>query len=157
MTPSVLNNLWEQIPKLESTDSTGTTAGCQGSHVCPMEDMPTVATVFRDAGYRLEMLTCLDERAERKAFRLVYHFAVPHPVDRHRVCAEVPVGEKPPSVSHLFESANWYEREVYDMFGVEFTDHPDMTRILTEEGADYHPLLKDFGVADAPKKGGDDA
>ncbi|MCC5877306.1 MAG: NADH-quinone oxidoreductase subunit C [Candidatus Sumerlaeia bacterium] len=157
MSSPVLDILWSQFPHLESTDCADTAAGCHVSHACRREDLVGISTVFRESGYRLEMLTCLDERAGRKMFRLVYHFTQIDPVERHRVLVDVPVGEQAPTISHLFESANWYEREVYDMFGVSFSDHPDMTRILTEEGADYHPLLKDFGTIDGPVKGGDDA
>lgn len=49
-----------------------------------------------------------------------------------------------PSICSLYDGANWYEREVYDMFGVFFTGHPDLRRIMTDYGFDGHPLRKDF-------------
>ena len=49
-----------------------------------------------------------------------------------------------PSLVPLYDGANWYEREVYDMFGVFFVDHPDLRRIMTDYGFDGHPLRKDF-------------
>lgn len=49
-----------------------------------------------------------------------------------------------PSITSLYDGANWYEREVYDMFGVFFTGHPDLRRIMTDYGFDGHPLRKDF-------------
>ena len=49
-----------------------------------------------------------------------------------------------PSITSLFDGANWYEREVYDLFGVFFTGHPDLRRIMTDYGFDGHPLRKDF-------------
>jgi len=49
-----------------------------------------------------------------------------------------------PSICELYDGANWYEREVYDLFGVFFTGHPDLRRIMTDYGFDGHPLRKDF-------------
>lgn len=49
-----------------------------------------------------------------------------------------------PSITSLYDGANWYEREVYDLFGVFFIDHPDLRRIMTDYGFDGHPLRKDF-------------
>jgi NADH dehydrogenase (ubiquinone) Fe-S protein 3 len=49
-----------------------------------------------------------------------------------------------PSITSLYDGANWYEREVYDLFGVFFIGHPDLRRIMTDYGFDGHPLRKDF-------------
>lgn len=49
-----------------------------------------------------------------------------------------------PSITSLYDGANWYEREVYDLFGVFFVGHPDLRRIMTDYGFDGHPLRKDF-------------
>ncbi len=67
----------------------------------------------------------------------------------HRVRVKCPVDEKSceiDTVSSLFKSSNWYEREVWDMYGVKFTGHPKMERILLYEGFKGHPLRKDYPI-----------
>jgi NADH-quinone oxidoreductase subunit C len=49
-----------------------------------------------------------------------------------------------PSIAHIYPGANWFERETYDLYGVTFSDHPDLRRILTDYGFSGHPLRKDF-------------
>ena len=72
--------------------------------------------------------------------------------NEHRMIlkTEVDEGEKVPSVYHIWKSANFPERETYDMFGIEFEGHPDLRRLLMWPGYEYHPLRKDF-----PTKGYD--
>ena len=69
---------------------------------------------------------------------------------RIRLRTRVKEGEKLGSLSGLWLGANWAEREVYDMFGIEFSDHPDMTRILMPEDWDGHPLRKDYDQGEIP-------
>jgi len=97
---------------------------------------------------RLEDLTAIDERHRHRRpdhdFSLVYHLTSMDDPGYLRV--KVPLrGETPqaPSVTGLWGSANWYEREVYDMFGIGFTEHPDLRRILMPESWQGHPLRKD--------------
>jgi NADH-quinone oxidoreductase subunit C len=77
-------------------------------------------------------------------FDVVYHLLSLHQNQRVRVKAstdeEVPV----PSVIDLFPAANWYEREAFDLYGILFSEHPDLRRLLTDYGFQGHPLRKDF-------------
>ena len=68
---------------------------------------------------------------------------------KHHLRVRFPLSEdeKPDTVSDLWPTANWHERECYDMMGIEFEGHPDMTRILMWEGFPYFPLRKDFPLA----------
>jgi NADH-quinone oxidoreductase subunit C len=82
------------------------------------------------------------EREER--FEVVAHFQSPK--HNRRIRIKTPAGEDTPvdSLVPLFPGADWYERETYDLFGVIFSGHPDLRRIMTDYGFDGHPLRKDF-------------
>jgi len=90
-------------------------------------------------------LTCVDYPAEAKRFIVVYHFY--STVNKYRIRIKVPVSEDDPyvdSLTELWPSANWTEREVYDMYGVKFNNHPNLKRILMYDGFEGHPLRKDY-------------
>lgn len=124
--------------------------GIHHRHTASLEAILELATVFFDAEYMLEMLSCQDVRAEGEALRLCYTFNSFAAVDRHLVHVDIPGGletevfEAPTMVS-LAEGANWLEREVFDMYGVTFVGHPELERLLLPEDADFFPLRKDFG------------
>ena len=82
------------------------------------------------------------ERAER--FDVVYHLLSPRLNQRLRVKISTDEATPVASVNDVFPAANWYEREAYDLYGIRFTDHPDLRRILTDYGFQGHPLRKDF-------------
>ncbi|MCA3554205.1 NADH-quinone oxidoreductase subunit C [Aestuariivirga sp.] len=77
-------------------------------------------------------------------FDVVYHLLSPHKNRRIRVKVETDEDTAVPSVISVFPAANWYERETFDLYGVLFSDHPDLRRILTDYGFAGHPLRKDF-------------
>ena len=81
---------------------------------------------------------------KEKRFEVVYNLLSLKLNERLRVVVKVAEKEKIPSIVELFNSASWYEREVYDMYGVEFLGSKDSRRILTDYGFTHHPLRKDY-------------
>lgn len=89
-------------------------------------------------------ITAVDYPARPQRFDVVYHLLSMYQNQRIRVKVAIREDEMMPSLTGIFPSANWFEREVFDMFGILFTGHPDMRRILTDYGFTGHPLRKDF-------------
>ena len=116
--------------------------------VVALARLPEVLTHLRDdpaCGFTtLIDITAVDWPARAKRFEMVYHLLSMHRNQRIRVKAEVAEGEMVPSVIGIWPAADWYEREVFDMYGVLFSGHPDLRRILTDYGFSGHPLRKDF-------------
>jgi NADH-quinone oxidoreductase subunit C len=111
-------------------------------------DIVKVATFLRDDP-RCEFwsfidVTAIDWPGRERRFDVVYHFLSPRQNIRIRVKIETDEATPVPSIIDVFPGANWFEREAYDLYGVLFTGHPDMRRILTDYGFDGHPLRKDF-------------
>lgn len=77
-------------------------------------------------------------------FDVVYHFLSPWLNHRVRVRVPASADTPVPSIVDLFPGANWFEREAYDLYGIEFEGHPDLRRLLTDYGFQGHPLRKDF-------------
>lgn len=82
------------------------------------------------------------ERQER--FEVVYHLLSPYQNARIRVKTTTDADTPVASVIDLFPAANWFEREAFDLYGIHFSDHPDLRRLLTDYGFEGHPLRKDF-------------
>ena len=89
-------------------------------------------------------VTAVDWPSRERRFDVVYHLLSPRKNCRIRVKVEVSEGTSVPSIIDVFPGANWFERETYDLYGVPFTGHPDMRRLLTDYGFEGHPLRKDF-------------
>ena len=89
-------------------------------------------------------ITAVDNPARAARFDMVYHLLSMYQNQRIRVKARVREDEMVPSLIGVFPGANWYEREVFDMFGIYFIGHPDLRRVLTDYGFRGHPLRKDF-------------
>ncbi|WP_103258156.1 NADH-quinone oxidoreductase subunit C [Tabrizicola aquatica] len=89
-------------------------------------------------------ITAVDHPERPARFDVVYHFLSMYRNHRIRLKVAVRDDEMVPSLVDLHPSANWFEREVFDMFGVLFSGHPDLRRILTDYGFRGYPLRKDF-------------
>jgi NADH-quinone oxidoreductase subunit C len=89
-------------------------------------------------------VTAVDYPGREKRFDVVYHLLSPTLNERIRLRAEASETTQVPSIIEVFPGADWFERECYDLYGVIFTGHPDMRRLLTDYGFDGHPLRKDF-------------
>ncbi len=86
----------------------------------------------------------VDYPGDAERFEVVYHLLSPKQNARIRVKLRTSEDAPVPSVTAVYPGADWFEREAYDMYGILFTGHPDLRRILTDYGFDGHPLRKDF-------------
>ena len=89
-------------------------------------------------------ITAVDYPARAKRFDVIYHFLSMYQNQRIRLRVQVREEDMVPSIMEVHPSANWFEREVFDMFGLIFSGHPDLRRILTDYGFRGYPLRKDF-------------
>ena len=125
----------------------------RGEFTIEVLDANQILEVCRYAKEQLDFdylvdLCSIDNDDEAPRWTVVYHI-YSYNYFRH-LRLKVNVGEeesKLPSVASIWRTANWHEREVFDMMGIDFTGHPDMRRILMWEGYPYHPLRKDFPLA----------
>lgn len=85
-----------------------------------------------------------DYPSRDKRFDVVYHFLSPKHNSRIRIKVQTDEATPVPSIIDVFPAANWYEREAYDLYGILFSGHPDLRRLLTDYGFEGHPLRKDF-------------
>lgn len=119
----------------------------------PVNDVPAVLRYLRDeCAFDLLMdVTAIDwAEGASPRFTVVYHLLSTTRAGSYlRITADCASDTEPtaPSVVDLWAGANWHERECFDMFGIKFTGHPDLRRILMWEGYPYHPLRKEFPLA----------
>ena len=105
-------------------------------------------TILRDnptCKFKVLLDICgVDYLGELPRFKIVYHLLSLKHNQRVRVKFGIDVDVAAPSVTSVFSSANWYEREIWDLFGIPFSGHPDLRRIMTDYNFEGHPLRKDF-------------
>ena len=115
---------------------------------CAASDLPALVEFLKtDETCRFASLvdiTAVDHPGDDRRFAVVYHFLSMYRNQRIRLRARVREEEVVPSIVAIHPSANWFEREVFDMFGLLFSGHPDLRRLLTDYGFRGHPLRKDF-------------
>ncbi len=120
----------------------------------PAGDLLRVAALLKSDGFMLLDSVGLDysRYTERKPARFCVLHNVFHPYDHRRLFLRVYVPESGelPSLYPIWKAANYLEREVYDLLGVVFTDHPDLRKVLTPDDLEGHPLRKDFPVGETP-------
>jgi NADH-quinone oxidoreductase subunit C len=138
---------------VESFDADAITGGKYDRNELTLEIAPAkIASICGFLKYdqkfvRLSTVTAVDRYPAEPRFEVVYHL---HSVERKervrlkcRLRGEDPVIE---SVTGVWRSANWYEREVFDLFGIRFINHPDLRRIMMPDDWEGHPLRKDYPV-----------
>ncbi|AVO37214.1 NADH-quinone oxidoreductase subunit C [Pukyongiella litopenaei] len=144
-----LKNLGEEIA-LKRNDcvlSWDVSFGELNMDVTPSNIVAFVEYLKADQGCRFSSLvdiTAVDHIDRPKRFDVVYHLLSMYTNQRIRLRVAIRDGDTVPSITSVHPCANWLEREVFDMFGIHFTGHPDLRRILTDYGFRGHPLRKDF-------------
>ena len=115
--------------------------------VAPADIVRALTALRDDTQCLFEVLVdiCGVDYPEReKRFDVVYHLLSPRRNQRIRIKCEADEDAAVPSAVDVFPAANWFEREAYDMYGILFSGHPDLRRLLTDYGFQGHPLRKDF-------------
>jgi NADH-quinone oxidoreductase subunit C len=105
-----------------------------------------IARAARSAGFFLEAVTAIDFRDGPQVIYLFNSYEVP---SRVQVRVQLRPAESLSTISSVYDAALWYEREVFDLFGIRFDNHPGLRRLLLPDDADFHPLRKDFGKVHA--------
>ena len=114
----------------------------------PRDQIREVCRTVQAAGYNfLEDVTCVDWYPSEPRFQVTYHILSHGLKERVRLCAMVAsIDPSIDSITPVWPSANFYEREVWDLFGVRFHGHPGLRRIMMPEEWEGHPLRKDYPV-----------
>jgi NADH-quinone oxidoreductase subunit C len=142
----VLRRLLAALP--DAVEETHARLGDATAVVAPARVADVLRFLRDDEELRFEMLTdvcAVDHLPREPRFEVVYHlYSV---AKNHRLRIKARLGAdapRVPSATPLFESANWMEREVWDLYGIAFDGHPDLRRILLYDGFEGHPLRKDY-------------
>ena len=110
------------------------------------DQVVAIARAARMVGLFLEAITAIDFM---EGLQVIYLFNSYEDPSRVQVRVQLRPKESLPTISSVYDAALWYEREVFDLFGIRFDNHPSLRRLLLPEDADFHPLRKDFGKVHA--------
>ncbi|MET0263876.1 MAG: NADH-quinone oxidoreductase subunit C [Rariglobus sp.] len=120
-------------------------------NVSPADAVAVLTTLRDELSYDMLVdVTAVDWGVDASPrFTVLWHLLSTTHYGYVRIAANLASDEAPsvPTVTPLWPAANWHERETYDLFGITFTDHPDLRRILMWDGYPYHPLRKDFPLS----------
>lgn len=113
------------------------------------EDLLDTLSILKQSGFKVLMdLTAVDFIEPEKVTHVLYFLHNPQTYEKLRIAVSLKRGESLPTVTDLFEGADWYERELFDMFGVAFAGHPDLKRILMPDDWKGHPMRKDYALTE---------
>ena len=149
--PLTLKEVYERI-KAKFPDGVERVVECPGDPYCVLKGdalLPVCRWLLDDPELRFDLLSSLGGTDDTKTFQVVYHLTSIPRNQRAVLKVETP-RENPsvPSVSSVWKTADWHERETYDMYGIVFDGHPDLRRILLPEDWPGYPLRKDYEFPD---------
>ncbi|GAB4298959.1 MAG: hypothetical protein Kow0098_24920 [Ignavibacteriaceae bacterium] len=147
---TLLNKLAAAFPEVQFSDNVfreELTINFDKTHI-----VPVCKFLKNDVGFdRCVDITAIDWAKRRNRFTVVYNLFSVKNNFRIRLKCDVDESDcRIDSVSGIWKSANWYERETFDMYGIEFSNHPDLRRMYMPEDFEYYPLRKDFPLMGIP-------
>lgn len=114
-----------------------------------IEHLKNLLQFLKTSSYRVLIdLTAVDYLLPEKRTKIIYMLHNPENYERIYVNLFVTRGQNAPSVTSIFKGADWYERELFDMFGIHFEAHPDLKRLLMPDDWVGHPMLKDYALTE---------
>lgn len=150
MTTPLIDSMYEDLAKRIESARFGDSKG-QAIVRVPSADLVGFVDAAKEVGFRMFIDLCAVDYLHRDPrFEVVINLLSIDPPARIRILVGVPAGEAVPSITGVFPGADFYEREAFDLFGVEFEGHPDLTRILLPDDWEGHPLRKDVPVGSVP-------